>query len=92
MNFRQQLQEAYEAGYESGLNELNLQTIRNFGTDLIYGRDFRKAFQRKQKSIEDAGDIAAANKRLGPMSPDDIVRYQDIQDLIQQMRYNLRNR
>ena len=78
MNFRQQLQEAYEAGYRSGLNELNLQGLKNFGTDLLYG----PGYTRRQQSIKDAQKMADRMKfrpgNFAALSPEEKRRLLDV--------------
>ena len=87
MNFRHQLQEAYEAGYESVLNELDLQSIKNFGTDLLYGSGYTK----RQQSIKDSQDMAdlrdKVNQTTLDLTPDELLDLKKTIDrLIQQRR------
>ena len=89
MNFRQQLQEAYQAGYESGLNELNLQGLKNFGTDLLYG----PGYTRREQSIKDAEDIAnlPVRARLN-YTPDRLMKFKKMLDNMEDYRREVQRR
>ena len=65
MNFRQRLQEAYQEGYESGLNE-SLggfsgvgDEIKRLSRELKYQRDVRRAINRRRPTLDTPYPYAA---------------------------------